>query len=332
MSFLQSVVRWGLGLGLCWGIQACSSAPASESASASSRGMAGGSVVAASALAERVSPALGAPQRIATPLGRLAVWELGPVAAPVTVVLWPSIFTDHIVHEPLARALSARHRVILLDGPGHGLSEGPRDATYTMLACAEALNAVLQAKGVKRAVVGGTSWGGLVAAEYALRYPDQTQALVMMNTPFLVPPEGPGWSESLITWGSRHLLSTGLFTSGVARSFFAPTTRERDSAYMAHFHQSLHASDPHALSTAIRSVLIERESLGPRLPSLAAPALVIAGEQDDMYPLAQQRDAVSRMQRGRIEVVNSKHISVKDAPNEVLALVSTFLGTVAEAR
>ncbi len=316
MTVLNTVLRWSLGLSLCWSTQACSSSP---------------SMAIAAATPERASPALRSPQRIATPLGRLAVWELGPKTAPVTVVLWPSIFTDHMVHEPLARALSAQHRVILLDGPGHGLSEGPRDATYTMQACAEALNAVLQAKGVKRAVVGGTSWGGLVGAEYALRYPEQTQGLVMMNTPFLVPPEGPGLSESFITWGARHLLSTGLFTNGVARSFFAPTTRERDATYMAHFHQSLHASDPLALSTAIRSVLIERASLEPRLSSLAAPALVIAGDQDDMYPLAQQRDAVTRMPRGRIEVVSSKHISVKDAPNDVLALVSTFLRTVGES-
>jgi 3-oxoadipate enol-lactonase len=268
---------------------------------------------------------LGAPTMVPTALGRLAVWDSGPRDAEITVVLWPSIFADHVIYSSLLAPWQGKHRLILIDGPGHGASEGPQDKPFSMQTCAMAIKQILDNKAIDRAVVGGTSWGGLVAGEFALLYPDRTRGLIMMNTPFFVSPEGASLADRLITWGAGTVLGTNLFTNGVARSFFLPATREAGGPVIAHFHSSLHQSDSKALSNAIRSVLIEREALADRLPQIKAPTLIVAGLQDDMYPLDVQREAAKRLPRGKLEVVDSKHISIVDKPVEVARLIDSFL-------
>jgi 3-oxoadipate enol-lactonase len=275
---------------------------------------------------------LGGPTMVPTTLGRLAVWDTGPQGAGPTVVLWPSIFADHVIFTSLVDQWRGKRRVILIDGPGHGASEGPRDKTFTMQACAMAMKEVMDSRAVQRAVIGGTSWGGLVGGEFALMYPQQTQGLIMMNTPFFMAPDGASMGEKFITWGSGTLLSTDLFTNGVARSFFLPATRDAGGPVMTHFHSSLQQSDAKALSTAIRSVLIERQGLADRLPQIKAPSLVIAGLKDEMYPMALQREAVKNMPQAMLEVVDSAHISVVDQPREVARLIDGFLDRLAKAK
>jgi 3-oxoadipate enol-lactonase len=275
---------------------------------------------------------LGHPTMVPTSLGRLAVWDSGVQSTGPTIVLWPSIFSDHVIFTSLVEHWRGKRRVILIDGPGHGASEGPKEKTYSMQDCAVAMREILDSKSIDSAVVGGTSWGGLVGAEFAILYPQQTRGVIMMNTPFFVSSDGASIGEKFITWGSGAILGTSPFTHGVARSFFLPATRETGGPVMAHFHSSLHQSDSKALSTAIRSVLIERIALADRLPKIKAPSLVIAGLQDDMYPLDLQREAVKKLQRGQLEVVDSKHISIVDKPVEVAHLIDTFLDAGLDAQ
>jgi 3-oxoadipate enol-lactonase len=270
-------------------------------------------------------PALGPPSMIQTSLGRLAVWDAGPELVGPPLVLWPSIFADHMIYASLVEQWRGKRRLILIDGPGHGASDGPKDKTFTMQACAVAMKEVLDSKAVQKAVIGGTSWGGLVGGEFAILYPERTEGVILMNTPFFVSPSGPSSGEKFITWGSGAILGTSLFTNGVARAFFLPATREAGGPVIRHFHDSLHQSDSKALSNAIRSVLIERIQLADRLEKVKAPTLVIAGLKDDMYPLDMQREAAKKAPRGVFETVDSQHISVVDQPFEVVRLIDSFL-------
>jgi pimeloyl-ACP methyl ester carboxylesterase len=76
-------------------------------------------------------------------------------------------------------ALSTHHRVIAWDAPGYGQSSP--FAIYTPAATdyADALMALLSALGIARAIVVGSSWGSVIAATFAARYPSATRALVL---------------------------------------------------------------------------------------------------------------------------------------------------------
>lgn len=264
--------------------------------------------------------------RVPTVVGPLAVRDTGPTGAPgEVIVLWPSILADHRIYREPIEAWRGRHRLLAIDGPGHGDS-GPAPGAFSMAQCGQALAEVLDARGIAQPVViVGTSWGGLVAGEFALAQPHRTRAVVMLNTPVHVAPRGPGFGDRFVAWGSRWIHDTALYRDGVARAFFLPATRQRNGLTLQDFHRHLRDADGAALARSVRSVLIEREPLAPRLARIAAPTLFVAGRHDTMYPLEGLRVAAATLPLGSFEVLETAHISVVDAPAESTALIDRFL-------
>jgi 3-oxoadipate enol-lactonase len=262
--------------------------------------------------------------RIKTRLGTLAVRQMGDGAD--ALVLWPSIFTDHGIFDRLSAQLRDRFRVVVIDGPGHGESEGPQ-RLFTMAECGGAVSDVMDALQITSAFAGGTSWGGIAAAELALAAPERVRALVLMNTPFDLDRKAPGFMARFMTFGSRLLLKAAVFRNGVAKSFFDQRSLRENPVYAAHFHAMLQNADSRVLSKSIRSVMLESSPLFGKLSRIDAPALVIAGRDDAMYPLARQAEAALQMKNSRFEVVSGRHISVIDALPEVSTVIGEFLNS-----
>lgn len=84
------------------------------------------------------------------------------------VVLIHGWGVDRTVLAPLARALSAEHRVLLVDLPGHGASAPPVDAV-SIEGLASAIAALLPTCELERPIVVGHSLGALIALEIARR-------------------------------------------------------------------------------------------------------------------------------------------------------------------
>lgn len=276
---------------------------------------------------------LSAPGFMPTAVGSLAVYDTGSAAAGGEVlVLWSSILSDHRIYRSQIQAWRGQHRLIVIDGPGHGAS-GAAPGPFSMAACAQALAQVLDALGVSQpVVVVGTSWGGLVAGEFALAHPARTRALVMLNTPVSTSPAGPGFAERFVTWGARWMHGTALYRDGVARNFFLDATRAGGGPVIDDFHDHLSRADGPALAVAVRSVLLERQALAPRLQAIQAPVLFIAGRHDKSYPPDSLRSAAATLPRGHFELVDSAHISVVDAPQQTTALIDGFLAALPPLR
>lgn len=83
----------------------------------------------------------------------------------------------------LGERLATTHRVVLVDRPGQGWSEGRGRATRSPAAQAAILRDLLDRLGITRAIVAGHSWGGALAAAFALDYPERATGLVLLATP-----------------------------------------------------------------------------------------------------------------------------------------------------
>ena len=70
-----------------------------------------------------------------------------------------------------------KHRTLLVDLPGHGVSDKP-EVAYTEDRFARAIEAVMRDAGVVRGVLVGHSMGGTVAIEFMRLFPAKTKALV----------------------------------------------------------------------------------------------------------------------------------------------------------
>ena len=135
----------------------------------------------------------------------------------------------------------------------------------------------------------------------------------------------PGLKARMISAGARWMLKSTLFRNGVAKSFFTPSVLAANTRYSRNFHAMLKDADPKTLATAIRSVILRGSPLIERLSEISVPTLVIAGNEDSMYPLSIQANAALRLPNGRFVAVDGKHISVVERPNAVANAITEFL-------
>ncbi|HEY6560167.1 MAG TPA: alpha/beta fold hydrolase [Polyangiaceae bacterium] len=116
---------------------------------------------------------------VPTRLGQLHV-ELrgqGP-----SVLCWPSLYCDARTLDSIAYDLARDHRVLVVDGPGHGKS-GASPGRFSFDDAADAAIEILAAMGAARVTWIGAAWGGAVGISMARRYPERLAGLVVMNTP-----------------------------------------------------------------------------------------------------------------------------------------------------
>src|SRR6201991_4253341 len=83
--------------------------------------------------------------------------------------------------ETIHRLSDAGYRVIAPDQIGFCKSSKPERYQFSFDQLAANTHALLQALGIGRAIVVGHSMGGMLAARYALMYPDGVDRLVLIN-------------------------------------------------------------------------------------------------------------------------------------------------------
>lgn len=102
-------------------------------------------------------------------------WEGGPADAAETVVyLHPA---GGPWWRPAHDELAATYRVVQYEQPGFG--DDPNDQTDTLGQQAELMAAVIEATGIERYHLMGTSFGGAVALHLALAHPERVVSLVL---------------------------------------------------------------------------------------------------------------------------------------------------------
>ena len=84
----------------------------------------------------------------------------------------------------LMESLGKDHEVVALDQRGYNLSDRPRGVEqYDMSLLVSDVAAVIRARGRNQAIIMGHDWGGAVAWSFAMRHPEMTQKLVILNLP-----------------------------------------------------------------------------------------------------------------------------------------------------
>ncbi len=121
---------------------------------------------------------------------RVAYEVLG--SGPEVVVLAHNLMAQRGSFAAVAGALAKRARVLAIDLRGHGESV-PSPRAFTVADLADDLLALLDAEGVSRALIVGTSLGASAAMMLALRYPSRVRGLVLISAT----PHAATWIDRL---------------------------------------------------------------------------------------------------------------------------------------
>jgi len=114
----------------------------------------------------------------------------GPRTAPPVLMLHGNP-TWSFYYRTLVPALSERHRVVVPDHVGCGLSDKPQDYAYTLAQHGENVTALVQALGLRDITLVVHDWGGLIGMYYATRHPANIARLVIFNTAAFYQPKLP---------------------------------------------------------------------------------------------------------------------------------------------
>jgi pimeloyl-ACP methyl ester carboxylesterase len=221
---------------------------------------------------------------------RQHVVELGTAAgdAPPIVLIHGAGVNLEDMRLSLGEQLAARHCVILIDRPGLGWSRRRgRDGSAPHVQAA-ILREVLDQLGIARAIIAGHSWGGAVAASFALDYPDRTAALILLASPFY-PHTHPMLSlyalfaTPIIGWIYARTLALPLslpFAGLALGSAFLPQLPPRDyrkrSAALLLLRPSTFLANARDMADLKRNL----EPQPPRYGGLSVPTLVMSGASD----------------------------------------------------
>ena len=174
---------------------------------------------------------------------------------------------------------SGRYRPFALDLPGHGeLADVPRPITF-----AGSVTSVLE-RSPRRFVLCGYSLGGRIALHVALAAPPRVQRLILVSSTAGIDDPTERSRRRAADELLAEQLERGSFPEFVERWRSQPLFADdpRDVRERAREDQLRNA--PAGLAASLRGVGTgQMESLWDRLPELAMPVLVLAGERDSKF-------------------------------------------------
>ncbi len=220
---------------------------------------------------------------------------------------------------PVAPALAAQHRLILMDLRGHGHSSLALAHGYRVARMAEDAWRLLEALAVDHANVIGLSLGGCVALQMACQQPAALGRLVLVNTFARLRSSGMllnRLKRLRRTLGSiddlAQLVAAGLFSDPEVQAFAADRLRRNDIG-------------------AIRRTMaaLARFDVRRRLPGIPNPALILAGDRDRTVPFRCTQELAAGLPHARLNVIaGAGHALPYDQPDAFIAAVTSFLTEV----
>ncbi|BCH22032.1 esterase [Mesorhizobium sp. L-8-10] len=189
---------------------------------------------------------------------------------------------------PLRPLLEGRAELLFVDRPGHGWSE--RGAgNETPDGQAATIAALMDHLGIDRAVIVGHSFGGAVAAGFALTRPERTSGLVFVSAathPW--PGGGTSWYYSIAArpWLGRLFVETIANPAGSRRvaaateCVFAPNKVPDAYLQAAAIPLVLRPSAFRFNAVDVEGLYRHVSTAAPRYREIAVPTVVISGDRD----------------------------------------------------
>jgi 3-oxoadipate enol-lactonase len=234
---------------------------------------------------------------------------------PLNHTLWQSQFEDFADH----------CHVIAPDLRGFGTS-GISEGEVSMEQMADDLAGLLDTMGIQQPVVFcGLSMGGYIAWEFWRRHGARVAAMILCNTRAAA--DSPEVAANRLLTADR-VLAEGLapIADAMVPRLTAEVTLTRYPERVEAVRRMIFSNDPRGIAAASRG-MARRTDATSLLPQIACPTLLIAGQNDQLVPLAEMQAMAEAIPNARlVEIRDAGHLSPMENPAEVNAAILSFLG------
>jgi pimeloyl-ACP methyl ester carboxylesterase len=215
-----------------------------------------------------------------------------------------------------AAALSEQTYVITPTHPGFDGTPRP-DWTESITDLADAYLDLIERLGLRIVMVIGSSFGGWIAAEMALRDTRGRIRGLIMSGGVGIEPEPPLEIADPAKVGQAEFLRM---------AFHNPDLRP-DPATMSEEQRTMIAANARTTAGYTAGSMYDPK-LHRRLHRVTIPVLVLAGEQDGVVPLEYSRAFAGAFPRSRfVPISNAAHFPHMEQPGQTLAAIGDFVQT-----
>jgi len=222
---------------------------------------------------------------------------------------------DHLFWPPEIRRLPD-YRVITLDLPGHGKTNGP--GCQSIEDYARCVAKFVDASGISRTVFIGHAMGGAIALALAHDFPDRVAGIGLISTgaclpiPSSVIENAANQSTLLLAIKSLHEMSIGPQTSpNLSEIYFKRLTETRQPLLLGDL------------------LACDRFNMVGRLRDIRSPALVVCGTGDRLTPIRFSETLSSQIPGAALQTVEGAgHLLILEQPDRLAKLIRVFLATI----
>ncbi len=237
------------------------------------------------------------------------------------LVLLHCLGVDHHLWDIAAAGLERHFTLLSYDFPGHHETRLPA-AGYGIEELSAQLGAVLAREGVARAHVAGISLGGLVAQHFAATHPERVDRLLLIDTtPRYTEESRRMWVERAAAARAKGVAA---LVDGLLKIWFTDDFVAADPPSVRYVRDTLGRCSGEGYALACEA--LGAADLRPLAPAIAAPTLVLCGDQE--LPAFQEaaRWLAATIKGARHAVLKpARHCSILQQPEEFRRLALTFL-------
>jgi 3-oxoadipate enol-lactonase len=262
-----------------------------------------------------------------TRLGRWFYEEHGVAkhANDPVILLCHGLLFDMGMWEGQMGPLGALGRVVALDGPGHGRSESP--PRFTLEDHADAMLDVFAELGIRRVVVVGLSWGGMVGMRLALQHPERVAGLALIDTSADPEPLASRVKYRAFIAIVRRVGAPPFFMQGeIAPLCFARQTLAERPELVRDLTRNMNTYPRDGMARAALAVVVHRTSIRAKLGAIAAPTLVLCGREDRATPPHRSEAIAAGIPGAKLVMLDGcGHMSAMEQPARVNELLVPFV-------
>jgi 3-oxoadipate enol-lactonase len=222
-------------------------------------------------------------------------------------------------------ALPPGWRLFTPDLTGFGGSAGP--PAMSVEAMAASVLAAMDARGIRRAVIGGMSMGGYVTFALLRMAPERFSGLVLVDTRATADNEQQKDGRRKMMGTARERGASAIADEMLPKLLGETTKRERPDV-AATVRRMIEGNRPDTIAGAVEAMMNRPDST-PLLPDVSVPTLIVCGDEDTLTPPSDSEAMHRAIAGSRLVLLpGAGHLSSLETPEPFNESLHAFLATV----
>lgn len=245
------------------------------------------------------------------------------------VVLLHGTSSSLHTYDEWVNTLSTSHRVIRMDLPAFGLTGPHPERDYSMEKYADFVRVFLDSLQVQQCILGGNSLGGNITWNFALKYPNRVNKLILIDASgYPTPPKSVPIAFKLANTPVANQLLTYITPRFMAKAsvenVYHDKTKVTDKLVDRYFELTLRDGNRQGLVDRM-TMLVDAEA-HKRISEITHPTLLLWGEKDDLVPVASAYRFQQDLPNDRLVILlDLGHVPMEEAPDRSLQPVMEFI-------